>query len=127
MKGKILFAVGLGVGYVLGTRAGREKYEKIKRSAQWMWDSPAISDAREHVDTFVKSKTPDVAEGLAAGVKKVVARIAGKPAPATTSHTAGSSGPKTSTPRSKPAAKKLAAKKPAAKKPAAKPAAESAE
>lgn len=33
MKGKILFIAGLGVGYVLGTRAGRERYEQIKAAA----------------------------------------------------------------------------------------------
>ncbi len=34
MKGKIGLVVGLGVGYVLGTRAGRERYEQIK--TQWL-------------------------------------------------------------------------------------------
>jgi len=125
MKGKILFVVGLGVGYVLGTRAGREKYDKIKRQAQWVWDSPAISDAREQVDAFVKARTPDVAEVIASGVKKVIATVAGKPAPQTASVNAAKAAPKTTA--AKPAPSKPAAKKPAAKKPAAKPAAESAE
>ena len=116
MKGKILFVVGLGVGYVLGTRAGREKYEKMKRQAQWLWDSPAISDARDRVDLFVKEHTPDVAELVADGVKKVVAGVAGKPAPAPRTAASTSSSSRTT------AAKKPAstAKKPAAKKPAAK-------
>ena len=30
MRGKILFVFGLAVGYVLGTRASRERYEHIK-------------------------------------------------------------------------------------------------
>jgi membrane protein DedA with SNARE-associated domain len=34
MKGKIGLVVGLGVGYVLGTRAGQERYEQIKK--QWL-------------------------------------------------------------------------------------------
>ena len=34
MKGKIGLVVGLGVGYVLGTRAGHERYEQIK--TQWL-------------------------------------------------------------------------------------------
>lgn len=33
MRGKILFATGIAVGYVLGTRAGRERYEQIKKAA----------------------------------------------------------------------------------------------
>ena len=34
MKGKVGLVVGLSVGYVLGTRAGRERYEQIK--TQWL-------------------------------------------------------------------------------------------
>lgn len=129
MKGKILFVVGLGVGYVLGTRAGREKYDKIKRQAQWVWDSPAISDAREQVDAFVKARTPDVAELIADGVKKAVATVAGKPAPKTTasSSSASKSTATKSAASTKPAATKSATTKPAARKPAAKPASKSAE
>jgi len=41
MKGKILFLAGLGVGYVLGTRAGRERYETIKKSAAKLWTTRA--------------------------------------------------------------------------------------
>ena len=29
MRGKVGLVIGLGVGYVLGTRAGRERYEQI--------------------------------------------------------------------------------------------------
>src|SRR5690606_31480122 len=44
MKGKIGLVVGLGVGYVLGTRAGRERYEQIK--TQWLkvWNLGAVQD-----------------------------------------------------------------------------------
>ena len=33
MAGKIPFILGLGAGYVLGTRAGRAQYERIKSAA----------------------------------------------------------------------------------------------
>ncbi len=42
MKGKILFAAGLAVGYVLGTRAGRERYEQMKRAANGFWNDPRV-------------------------------------------------------------------------------------
>ena len=42
MKGKILLVVGLGIGYVLGTRAGREQYDKIKATAQKFWNDPRV-------------------------------------------------------------------------------------
>jgi len=45
MRYKAMFAAGLVVGYVLGTRAGRERYEQIKRAAQRVADSPAVQEA----------------------------------------------------------------------------------
>ncbi|MGO1538438.1 MAG: YtxH domain-containing protein [Leucobacter sp.] len=42
MKGKIAFVLGAAVGYVLGTRAGRERYEQIKRGAQAVWATPTV-------------------------------------------------------------------------------------
>jgi hypothetical protein len=50
MKGKLMryrfvFAVGLGVGYILGTRAGRERYEQLVKLAHKAADSPAVQQA----------------------------------------------------------------------------------
>ena len=42
MKGKIAFVLGAAVGYVLGTRAGRERYEQIKRGAQNVWNTEPV-------------------------------------------------------------------------------------
>ena len=45
MRYKAMFATGLAIGYVLGTRAGRERYEQIKRFAQRLADSPTVQEA----------------------------------------------------------------------------------
>jgi hypothetical protein len=45
MRYRAMFAVGLAIGYVLGSRAGRERYEQIKRTARRVADSPAIQEA----------------------------------------------------------------------------------
>ncbi len=42
MKGKIAFVLGATVGYVLGTRAGRERYEQIKQGAQSVWNTEPV-------------------------------------------------------------------------------------
>lgn len=34
MRGKVGLVIGLAAGYVLGTRAGRERYEQIKAQAE---------------------------------------------------------------------------------------------
>ncbi|MBP1326663.1 hypothetical protein JOF28_001895 [Leucobacter exalbidus] len=42
MKGKVAFVLGATVGYVLGTRAGRERYAQIKRGAQTVWETAPV-------------------------------------------------------------------------------------
>ena len=44
MKGKITLLVGGAVGYVLGSRAGRQRYEQIKSQAQTIWNNPKVQD-----------------------------------------------------------------------------------
>lgn len=38
MRGKAGLVVGLAVGYVLGSRAGRQRYEQIKSQALKVWN-----------------------------------------------------------------------------------------
>ncbi|MGC5628815.1 YtxH domain-containing protein [Georgenia sp. Z1344] len=44
---KVSFLVGLGVGFVLGARAGRGQYEKMKRQATQIWENPKVAEVRE--------------------------------------------------------------------------------
>ncbi|WGW11205.1 YtxH domain-containing protein [Saxibacter everestensis] len=60
MKGKILLAAGIGIGYVLGTRAGRESYEKLKVRAQELWSDPKVQEKVSEVQQTVKEKAPVV-------------------------------------------------------------------
>jgi len=108
MKGKILLVVGLGIGYVLGTRAGREKYEKIKATANKLWNDPRIAEQRHNAEDFVKDKAPDVAEFLADGAKKVVKQVASTKGDSSDGSSSSSAASKSSSSSSK--------KKPAAKK-----------
>ena len=78
MKGKILLLTGLAVGYVLGTRAGRERYEEIKSAANKLWNDPRVQKPVKQAEEFVKDKAPDVAEFVTDGVKTVVNKVSGK-------------------------------------------------
>ncbi|MBX3100598.1 MAG: YtxH domain-containing protein [Salinibacterium sp.] len=82
MKGKILLVVGIGIGYVLGTRAGREKYDQMKAAAQKLWNDPRVQKQVNNAEGFVKDKAPDVAEFLSDSAKKVVSQVSGSKAPA---------------------------------------------
>lgn len=63
---KISMLAAGAVGYVLGTRAGRERYQQIVAQAQRVWSNPkmqrATSEARE--------KAPEVSEKLTGAAKK---------------------------------------------------------
>ena len=91
MRGKILLVVGIGIGYVLGTRAGREKYDQIKATADKLWNDPRVQKQVNNAEDFVKDKAPEVAEFLADGAKKVVDQVAGKKPSTTTRSTAAQS------------------------------------
>jgi hypothetical protein len=42
---RITFLTGLAVGFVLGARAGRERYEQLKQLSRRVADSPAVQQA----------------------------------------------------------------------------------
>lgn len=75
MKGKIGLVVGLGAGYVLGTRAGRERYEQIK--TQWLkvWNLDPVQDRVDQVKGFVGQKAAAVPGALWSGAVKIVKSV----------------------------------------------------
>ena len=91
MKGKVLFVAGLAVGYVLGTRDGRRRYEQIKAAAQNIWESEPVQWGA----TQAREAMGDVADKAIASAKKVINQA-------------------TAANIDKPAAKRPAAKRPAA-------------
>ncbi len=54
--GKFTAALTLGVGYVLGSRAGRERYEQLKQSAAKLAQRPHVQQARERVQAVAGEK-----------------------------------------------------------------------
>jgi len=77
MKGKILFLTGLGLGYVLGTRAGRERYEQIKTTVGRLWNDPRVQRQVDNVEAFVKDKAPEIVDFVSDNAKKVAAQVTG--------------------------------------------------
>ncbi|MEX5719011.1 hypothetical protein [Geodermatophilus maliterrae] len=49
--GKLSLGLGLGVGYVLGARAGRARYEQIKQAAAGLVERPEVQQALEQART----------------------------------------------------------------------------
>ncbi|CAM3125987.1 hypothetical protein ACSL103130_12085 [Actinomyces slackii] len=74
MAGKLPFLIGLGAGYVLGTRAGRAQYERIKATATRVTEQPFVRErmdaASARVGRAVRSQGEAVAEKVAEAVKE---------------------------------------------------------
>lgn len=45
MRGKLMFLGGVAIGFVLGARAGRERYDQLVSTARRMWDHPTVQEA----------------------------------------------------------------------------------
>ncbi len=71
MRGKAALVVGLVAGYVLGARAGRERYEQIKGQAEKVWEQPAVQGQVEKVKAFGASALKAVPGVVWKGAKSV--------------------------------------------------------
>lgn len=56
LMGKLTTGLALGAGYVLGARAGRERYEKIKKVTTQVAQRPEVQQASEKVRSAVNDK-----------------------------------------------------------------------
>ncbi len=45
MRGKLMFIGGLAAGFVLGSRAGRQAYDELARTAKKVRESPTVQEA----------------------------------------------------------------------------------
>ncbi|MCF2586676.1 YtxH domain-containing protein [Brevibacterium sp. UCMA 11752] len=71
MKKRLILLAGLGVGYVLGSRTGRQSYEKLKAQAQDLWADPRVQDTVEKANQSIREKSPAVADAVQTAADKV--------------------------------------------------------
>jgi len=64
--GFLKLAAGVAVGYVLGSRAGREKYENIAATARKVGSHPTVVQAQEKAKALVGTQTEKVNAKLSA-------------------------------------------------------------
>lgn len=132
MKGKIGLVIGLGAGYVLGTRAGRERYEQIKDQALKVWNLDPVQDQVDKVKGFAKSSAMALPGAVWTGAVKVTKAVTNQGTPGQKLDSALKASKKSAEDVKKAAAETLdevnkaandaiaASSKPAARKPAAK-------
>jgi hypothetical protein len=72
MKAKLALLVGAAAGYVLGTRAGRERYEQIKSTASDLWQNNHVQETVSGAESFVTAKAPDMQQKVTEAARSAV-------------------------------------------------------
>lgn len=57
---RLMFIAGAAIGYVLGARDGRGRYEQIKSQADSLWHDPRVQEKVNTATSTVKEKAPEV-------------------------------------------------------------------
>lgn len=81
MRGKVGLVIGLGVGFVLGARAGRERYEQIKAAAQKVWKLDPVQVEVSRAKAFAKSSAMKIPRAAWSGVVKIANTASGDGTP----------------------------------------------
>jgi len=74
MKKLSLLTAGF-VGYVLGSRAGRERYEQIKKVATRVKDDPRVQEKATQAADLAKDKAPVVKDKVAAAASTAADKV----------------------------------------------------
>jgi len=77
MKGKAGLIVGLGAGYVLGTRDGRERYEQIRQQWQRLVNDPRVKETAAQATDLAKEKAPLVKGKVGDVASKAGSKVGG--------------------------------------------------
>ena len=64
MMGKLKWLVGFGAGYVLGARAGRERYAQIAARAQELWSDPRVQEKAGQAQQALKEKADQAQQAV---------------------------------------------------------------
>ena len=78
MRFKSGFLVGLGAGYVLGTKAGQERYQQIVDAASKLRENPGVQRLTGEVNRTVSVGKDRVAETAAAKADVAKEAVASK-------------------------------------------------
>jgi hypothetical protein len=89
MRGKVGLVIGLAAGYVLGTRAGRERYEQIKTQATKVWELDPVQNQVEKVKAFGASALSALPGVVFNGAKRVTNAAAASGTPKERAQRAG--------------------------------------
>jgi len=70
--------VAAGIGYVLGTKAGRERYEQILQTFNKVKDDPRVQEKTQQATDLAKQKAPIVKDKIAEAADKGSSKVESK-------------------------------------------------
>ncbi len=71
-----LLLIGVGAAaYVLGARAGRERYEQIARSARRLRSEPRVQKTATKTADFAREKAPEIKEHITESVRDAAHKV----------------------------------------------------
>ena len=74
---KLTILISGAIGYVLGTRAGRERYEQIRSMATKVKENPTVQEKAQHAAEVAKEKAPVVKDKVAGAADSAVSKVRG--------------------------------------------------
>jgi len=78
MMGKLTLLAGAAIGYVLGAKAGHQRYEQIMGRATKAWSSDPVQFKVETAKEAVRTKAPIIAEKVGEAAKLTGSKLKDK-------------------------------------------------
>lgn len=75
---KLTLLIAAGAGYVLGSRAGRERYEQIKTQSSKVWNNPKVQETVSDVQAQAKQAGADVGHKVGEKVSDAASDVKAK-------------------------------------------------
>lgn len=74
MRTKAAFLIGGAIGYLIGTRGGRQTLAQVREQAVKAWQDPrvqeAVADGQQRATAFVQEKAPELREMVSGAVRQ---------------------------------------------------------
>ncbi|QZY30295.1 hypothetical protein [Nocardioides coralli] len=74
---KLTILVSGAIGYVLGTRAGRERYEQIKGMAGKVKDDPRVQEKAQQAADVARAQAPVVKDRISEAAESAKSKVSG--------------------------------------------------
>lgn len=74
---KLILLAGVGIGYVLGTKAGRARYEQLKSKARQAWEDPRVQAKAAEAQDLIEQNAPKAAAKAQQAASDLAAKVSG--------------------------------------------------